>query len=77
MATLTIHDVDDATLERLRALARTHKRAVADEARAILEDHVRSCDRDAFRREIDAIAAAVPAVQQTDSVDLLRADRWR
>ena len=77
MASRTIHGLDETTLARLRALARTHDRAVADEARAILEGHVRPCDRDAFRREVDAISAATPAVQQTDSVELLREDRGR
>jgi plasmid stability protein len=77
MATLTIYDLDEATIEQLRALARCHERGVSDQARAILEAHVRRCDRKAFRREIDAIASATPPVQQTDSVELLREDRWR
>ena len=77
MASLTISDRDEAPLARLRALARCHEPGVSDQARAILEAHVRRCDRKAFRREIDAIASATPPVQQTDRVELLRKDRDR
>jgi len=77
MATLTIHDVDEATLARLHKLAQAHDRGLEAEVRSILDQSVRRADRDAAVKRAREIAAMTPDVPQTDSADLVREDRDR
>ncbi len=77
MASLTIYDLDEATIERLRMLAAAHDRELEAEVRHILEQSVRRADREAAVARARKIAAMTPAVPQTDSAELMREDRDR
>ena len=78
MATLTIRNLDDETLAKLKERARANQRSVTAEARMIL---MREFDRRArmeeFRELTRRIAASTPNVPQTDSTLLIREDRDR
>ena len=75
MANLTIRNLDDAVVERLKARAKAHNRSLEAEVRTILEITARTADREAFIREARRIAAMTPNVPQTDSTLLIREDR--
>ena len=79
MATVTLHDIDEATLRRLEQQARAHGRTVEREIVAVLADAaarpLSAADRVAIARRI---AAMTPKdVAQTDSVRILREERDR
>ena len=75
MANLTIRNLDDAVVERLKLRAKAHNRSLEAEVRTILESTVRVADRKAFIQEAKRIAAMTPDVPQTDSTILVREDR--
>ena len=77
MATLTIRNLDDAVVERLKNRARARNRSLEAEVRTILETAAKLIDREAFVREARRIAAMTPDVPQTDSTELIREDRDR
>jgi plasmid stability protein len=79
MATITISEVDDAVVEKIRVLAKEHIHSVAREIRDLLQQAVEAQPRRKSLIDIaDAIAALTPkGVPQTDSVILLREDRDR
>ena len=78
MGTVTIRNLDDKIIERLKIRAKNHRRSLeaelprpAQPCRAAAPDH--RC-----LAEADRIAAMTPkGVKQTDSVILLREDRSR
>jgi antitoxin FitA len=82
MSELVIRDLDESTVERIRASAAQHGRSVEAEAKAILNEAVsRMSPPRASRAELRARAAELRASfgdhPQTDSVELLREDRAR
>ena len=78
MGTLTIRNLDDGVIDRLKAQAKAHQRSLEGEVRHILADHVDRRSRMAeFRERTKRLASATAATPQSDSVTLLRADRNR
>ena len=78
MGTLTIHDLDDHVIDRLKIQARANQRSLEGEVRRMLADHVDRHSRMAELRErTKRLASATGATPQSDSVTLLRADRNR
>ena len=75
MASVTIRDLDDDVVARLKVLAKAHDRSLEAELRIILEEAARGKSNRDFRALADRIAAMTPDVPQTDSVDLLREPR--
>ena len=76
MATLTIRNLDDAVVDRLKARAKANNRSLEAEARTILEGRVPVIDRKALLEHVDRIAAMAPKdIEQTDSTLLIREDR--
>jgi plasmid stability protein len=72
MATVTIRNLEDAVVERLKARARDNERSLEAEIRALLTqaaDQLRGTEARALADRIAAMAYDVP---QTDSVELLR-----
>ncbi|MGQ0445273.1 MAG: FitA-like ribbon-helix-helix domain-containing protein [Beijerinckiaceae bacterium] len=79
MTRITISDVDDALVEKIRNLAKEHNHSFENEIRDLLRQAVEAKPRSKTLIEIaNAIAALTPSgVPQTDSVILLREDRNR
>ena len=77
MASLTIRNLDDDVVERLKARAASNRRSLEAEIRDVLT-HV-ACQGRAFdlRAYAERIAAMTPRRAQTDSTILLRRDRRR
>ena len=78
MGTVTVRNLDDKIIKRLKARARTHRRSLAAELRDLLgQASQQPLIVDALA-EADRIAAMTPSgVKQTDSVMLFREDRRR
>ncbi len=76
MATLTIRNLDDAVVDRLKTRARNNLRSLEAELRTLL---TRAAERPTGEEAIalaDRIAAMTPeGVEQTDSTRLIREDR--
>lgn len=79
MATVTIRNLDDAVVEKLKSRARDNHRSLEAELRELLSGIVLEQERlKKFRAKAGRIAAMTPArTAQTDSTRLLRADRRR
>jgi len=78
MATLTIRNLDDTVVERLKERARDNERSLEAEVRALLAQAAERPSRKKFIELAELIAAMTPDdVEQTDSVELLREDRDR
>ena len=78
MATLTIRNLDDKVVERLKERARDNERSLEAEVRALLSQAAERPSRKKFIEIAEKIAAMTPeGVKQTDSVELLREDRDR
>ena len=75
MATLTIRNLDDTVVERLKTRAKAHNRSLEAEVRDLLERSVGPMSREEFIRLAARIRAMTPDVPQTDSTILLREDR--
>ncbi len=73
MPNVTIRNVDNRVLAKLKQQAKANKRSLAAELRAILTRAAQGDPRTVAER----IAAQTPDVAQTDSTDLLRKDRRR
>lgn len=72
MANLTIRNVDDATVEKLKARARANNRSLEAELRLIVSETAEGTARRKLSGEeltqlARRIAAVTPAVPQTDS----------
>ena len=77
MANLTIRNLDDAVVAKLKAQAKAHHRSLEAELREILSRTARAPVSLNRRAIAEQIAAMTPDVPQTDSVELLREDRRR
>ena len=78
MATVTIRNLDDRIVRKLKARAKTNHRSLEAELRELLSSAVRRQER--MRRVLaktDRITAMTPKVPQTDSASLIREDRDR
>jgi plasmid stability protein len=77
MATLTIRDLDDKIVSKLKARAKTNNRSLEAELRELLSGIVKEQERrQRFLAKADRIAA-MTKIAQTDSTQLLREDRKR
>jgi len=74
MGQITIRDLDDTLLDRLKQRADINNRTLEDELRAILLEAT-TTDRREKLAEIDRIRAMTPRRLTTDSATLIREDR--
>lgn len=78
MATITIRDLDEKVVAKLKARAKSNNRSLEAELRELLSSIVKGQERrQRFLAKADRIAAMTPDIRQTDSVKLLREDRRR
>lgn len=78
MATVTIRDLDEKIIAKLKARAKSNNRSLEAELRELLSGIVKEQERrQRFLAKADRIAAMTPDVPQTDSAKLLREDRRR
>ncbi len=84
MANVTIRNLDDQVVARLKERAKANNRSLEAELREILTREAKTMVRSAgsmTRQELIAlakhIAAMTPDVPQTDSTELIREDRDR
>lgn len=78
MASVTIRNLDDGVVEKLKAQAKTHHRSLEAELREILSTVARRASTKEWLAEADRIAAMTPKDRpQTDSTILIREDRDR
>ena len=78
MATVTIRDLDEKIVAKLKARAKANNRSLEAELRELLSGVVKEQERrQRFLAKADRIAAMTPNTRQTDSVELLREDRRR
>ena len=75
MANLTIRNLDDAVVDRLKVRAKAHNRSLEAEVRDLLERSVGPMSREEFISLARRIRAMTPNVSQTDSTLLIREDR--
>ncbi len=75
MANLTIRNLDDEVVAKLKARAKAHHRSLEAELREILSATVGRQAREDFLARADRIAAMTPKTYQTDSTQLIREDR--
>ncbi len=78
MGDLTIRNLDDRVIERLKRQARANHRSLEGEVRHLLTQRVDRLVRLAdFRERTRQLASLTVDTRQTDSVDMLREDRAR
>ena len=77
MATLTIRNLDDTVVEKLKARAKTHHRSLEAELRTLLAEAASRPSPDELRKRAERIAAMTPDVPQTDSTTIIRELRER
>lgn len=77
MANLTIRNLDDAVVEKLKARAKENERSLEAEIRVLLTETAERPSREAFRELAERISTMTPDVPQTDSAELIREDRDR
>jgi plasmid stability protein len=78
MANLTIRNLDDNVVERLKKRAKDNGRSLEAELRELLKQAANRKSPKELLAIADRIAAMTPAgVKQTDSAELLREDRDR
>ncbi|MBE0529181.1 MAG: hypothetical protein IH626_00010 [Rhodospirillales bacterium] len=78
MANLTIRNVEDAVVERLKSKAIQSGRSLEAELREVLRQAANRKSREEMLAAADRIAAMTPkGIKQTDSAVLLREDRDR
>jgi len=78
MATVTIRDLDDKIVVKLKARAKSNNRSLEAELRELLSGIVKEQERrQRFLAKADRIAAMTPKIAQTNSTRLLREDRRR
>ncbi|MCR9221319.1 MAG: DUF6364 family protein [Alphaproteobacteria bacterium] len=76
MATLTIRDLDEDVVERLKRRAKTNNRSLEGEVRTILQQSVKTIDKTGLLERVKAISAMIPPENvQSDSTVLIREDR--
>ena len=78
MANLTIRNLDDAVVERLKKKAKDNERSLEAEVRTILKNAAGRLSGTEARALAERITAMTPkGVKQTDSAELIREDRDR
>ena len=78
MGTLTIRNLDDRIIEKLKAQAKANHRSLEGEIRHTLTQRANPLRRlEEFRGRTSQLLALTTGRDQTDSVDLLREDRNR
>jgi plasmid stability protein len=77
MASVTIRNLDDEVVARLKERAKANNRSLEAELREILTRSTGTMTREELIALAKRIAAMTPDVPQTDSVELLREDRNR
>ncbi|MBS0541841.1 MAG: hypothetical protein JSR47_23965 [Proteobacteria bacterium] len=78
MGTVTIRNLDDKVIKRLKTRAKVNRRSLEAELRDLLSHASQQALIADALAEADRIAAMTPKkVKQTDSVTLLRQDRGR
>jgi antitoxin FitA len=77
VATLTIRNLEDDVVGALKARAKRHHRSLEAEVRELLRDVAAGGSQESLRDLADRIAGLTPDVRQTDSTELVRADRGR
>jgi plasmid stability protein len=78
MATVTIRNLDDRILKKLKARAKANKRSLQAELHELLTNVVKENEQmRRFHAKARRIAAMTPDVPQTDSALLIREDRDR
>ena len=78
MGTLTIRNLDDRVIGRLKAQAKANHRSLEGEIRHILTAQVDRTERILdFRERTRRLISLTAGSHQSDSVDLLREDRDR
>ena len=78
MGNLTIRNLDDGVIDRLKAQAQANHRSLEGEVRHLLtreaSEYLRTAE---FLGRADALAATTSGIKQTDSATLIREDRDR
>ena len=77
MANLSIRNIDNEIVEKLKARAKENGRSLEAELRVLLTEAANRPSPKALRILAEQIAAMTPDVPQTDSTELLREDRRR
>jgi plasmid stability protein len=79
MANVTIRNLDDEVVKTLKTQAKEHNRSLEAELRRLLTEAAEARKRrTAFWKEAKRLRKMTPGDRpQTDSVELLREDRWR
>ena len=78
MGNLTVRNLDDRVIERLKAQAKANQRSLEGEVRHVLTQQVdRSARIGDFRERTRRLVSLTAGTRQTDSADLLREDRDR
>ena len=78
MGNLTIRNLDDGVIDRLKVQAKANQRSLEGEVRHVLTREVSEYLRTAeFLARADALAVTTSAMKQTDSTVLIREDRDR
>ena len=77
MANLTIRNVSDEVVERLKYKAKQNGRSLEAELRELLKQAASRKTPEELLAIADRIAAMTPDVPQTDSAELIREDRDR
>jgi antitoxin FitA len=72
MATLTIRNIDDKLVAKIKRQAKKNHRSLESEARFLLERAMRTESRADFWQLADQIAAMTPKGRQTDSTEIIR-----
>ena len=75
MANVTIRNLDDAVVERLKERAKANQRSLEAELRTLLSEAASRPSYEDFRKLTARIRAMTPDVEQTDSTLLIREDR--
>ena len=77
MATVTIRNLDDTVVGRLKFKAKQNGRSLEAEVRELLKQAATRKTTEELIAIADRIAAMTPDVPQTDSAELIREDRDR
>jgi plasmid stability protein len=78
MADVLIRNIPEEVLDRLKNVAKSHKRSLQQELRVVLEKTVDQSSPDIFQKALDLRRKLrKKAVRFTDSARLLREDRAR
>lgn len=77
MGTLTIRNLDDAVIERLKQEARENGRSLEAEVRSLLEVMARRPSRESYLEQVRRIRKAIPPLTGIDSGELIRRSRER